>query len=415
MVALGGSRTMDARCEVCGLDVKVSDEELARRGVVEVECTGCGARREVTSAAPCAHDDGPAGSEDEIECADAARAYDDAGGIEAAGAYHGGRVSHGRSDVPGASDGDERLEDLRTIARQSLSPQGHDADAVALDAPPSVRELIRAGKAIELFDSKRARRRRVAMGVAAAIVAAGATALGVHASERARTRIGVPVDVPTAAQAPTDGAEPPADATSPERAPEPLTSIAPNASIEHSASEPAGESASEPADHRRSKSKSRTRKRGHSAEDARGDDSAARERTENAPDSPGDGASTSVAAPPESPAGAAPSLSDAIAQAVGAKGSTGAAPGPFDRAAALAALRAAGSGLQNCKLTIAAVGSSGVSVRFVPNGSVDAAAVDGPPFAGTQSGKCIEQLFRKAHVPPFSGPPVIVHRSFTIK
>ena len=55
-----------------------------------------------------------------------------------------------------------------------------------------------------------------------------------------------------------------------------------------------------------------------------------------------------------------------------------------------------------------------MKVTFAPSGNVTSAQVEGPPFAGTPVGGCIASAFRSAKVPPFSGPPVSVSKSFNI-
>jgi predicted Zn finger-like uncharacterized protein len=90
------------------------------------------------------------------------------------------------------------------------------------------------------------------------------------------------------------------------------------------------------------------------------------------------------------------------------------AAGPFDRSAAIAALNAAAGAASGCKKPDGPTGTGRVSVTFAPSGRVTSANVDGPPFGGTSVGGCVAARFRSAHVPPFSGSPVTVHKSFTI-
>jgi predicted Zn finger-like uncharacterized protein len=115
-----------------------------------------------------------------------------------------------------------------------------------------------------------------------------------------------------------------------------------------------------------------------------------------------------------------PSLSDAMGEAVGKKpsgsggggGSATAATAPFDRGAAAAAL--GNVNVQSCKKPDGPTGSGHVTVTFAPDGSVTTAVVDGGPFPGTAVGGCVAGKFRGARVPPFSGAPVRVGKSFTI-
>ncbi|MBI4701262.1 MAG: hypothetical protein HY744_08905 [Deltaproteobacteria bacterium] len=53
-------------------------------------------------------------------------------------------------------------------------------------------------------------------------------------------------------------------------------------------------------------------------------------------------------------------------------------------------------------------------MTFGPSGSAQGASV-GPPFAGTAVGSCAESAFRRARVPPFTGSPVTVGKTFFIR
>ena len=53
-------------------------------------------------------------------------------------------------------------------------------------------------------------------------------------------------------------------------------------------------------------------------------------------------------------------------------------------------------------------------MTFAGTGSVIAAVVDAGPFPNTGVGACVAQLFRAVRVPPFSGAPVRVGKSFVI-
>ncbi len=88
---------------------------------------------------------------------------------------------------------------------------------------------------------------------------------------------------------------------------------------------------------------------------------------------------------------------------------------PFSRSAAVAALNAAAGAASGCKKPDGPTGRGRVSVTFAPSGKVSSAVVEGPPFAGTSVGGCVAAAFRRATVPPFTGSPVTVHKSFTIQ
>ncbi len=92
-----------------------------------------------------------------------------------------------------------------------------------------------------------------------------------------------------------------------------------------------------------------------------------------------------------------------------------AAAAPFSRGAAVSALNAAAGAASGCKKADGPTGRGRVSVTFAPSGKVSSAVVNGPPFAGTSVGGCVAAAFRRASVPPFSGSPVTVHKSFSIE
>jgi hypothetical protein len=126
-------------------------------------------------------------------------------------------------------------------------------------------------------------------------------------------------------------------------------------------------------------------------------------------------------APAPAPAPAKPkSFDDALRAAAGAKdtpntpAATAGGDKPFDRGAAAAALGAAASSAQACKKSDGPTGNGHVKVTFAPNGSVTTVDVDAPPYSGTAVGGCVAAKFRAARVPPFSGSPVSVGKSFTI-
>lgn len=110
------------------------------------------------------------------------------------------------------------------------------------------------------------------------------------------------------------------------------------------------------------------------------------------------------------------SLTDAMNNAAGKKpdapsgGNTGGSSAPFDKGAALAAL--GGVNVASCKKD--ASGNGHVKIVFAPSGTVSSATVDDGPFVGTPTGGCVAGKYRGAKVPPFSGSPVTVGKSFSI-
>lgn len=85
----------------------------------------------------------------------------------------------------------------------------------------------------------------------------------------------------------------------------------------------------------------------------------------------------------------------------------------FDRAAASSALATAAGSASSCKQPDGPTGSGKVTVTFAPTGRATNAVVTGD-LAGTPVGGCVARIFRNARVPPFSGEPITVARSFTI-
>jgi predicted Zn finger-like uncharacterized protein len=86
----------------------------------------------------------------------------------------------------------------------------------------------------------------------------------------------------------------------------------------------------------------------------------------------------------------------------------------FDKGAAVSALGAAAANAASCKKPEGPTGSGKVSVTFAPSGRATMTNVGGA-FAGTDVGGCVARLFRAAKVPPFSGDPVTVSKSFSIE
>jgi hypothetical protein len=87
---------------------------------------------------------------------------------------------------------------------------------------------------------------------------------------------------------------------------------------------------------------------------------------------------------------------------------------PFDKAAAVAALTAAAGSAQSCKTADGPTGGGKVSITFMPSGRATNTQVSGD-LAGTAVGGCVARLFRSAKIPPFSGDPVTVSKSFTVQ
>ncbi len=86
----------------------------------------------------------------------------------------------------------------------------------------------------------------------------------------------------------------------------------------------------------------------------------------------------------------------------------------FDRSAAAEALGAAAASASTCRSVDGPTGRGRATVTFANSGRTTNANVSGA-FAGTSVGECIVRLFRQAHVPAFSGPPVKVAKSFSVE
>lgn len=91
----------------------------------------------------------------------------------------------------------------------------------------------------------------------------------------------------------------------------------------------------------------------------------------------------------------------------------GTASAAFDKNAAASALSKVP--VQACTQPGGPTGSGHVTLTFAPlTGHIVSVALDGGPFAGTPTGSCIMQAFRRAKVAPFGGAAVRVGKSFTL-
>ena len=87
---------------------------------------------------------------------------------------------------------------------------------------------------------------------------------------------------------------------------------------------------------------------------------------------------------------------------------------PFSKASAISALGSAASQAGSCKKAGGPTGAGKATVTFAPSGRVTTATVAGGSYAGTGVGGCVASVFRRAHVPAFSGSSVTVSKSFQI-
>jgi hypothetical protein len=97
---------------------------------------------------------------------------------------------------------------------------------------------------------------------------------------------------------------------------------------------------------------------------------------------------------------------------------------PFDKDAAATALSKATAAARECSGAADPHGTGRILVSFAAEGHVEGAAIeaggltrpDGRPIGtdirGTSIGNCVEGIFRKARVPPFSGSAVSIRKTF---
>ncbi len=131
---------------------------------------------------------------------------------------------------------------------------------------------------------------------------------------------------------------------------------------------------------------------------------------------PSEPEATAKPSEPEPPTG--PSKAQTLAEAMAAAGNTPPPPssGPeFNKGAATAALNGAAGSASGCKAAGDPSGVARVSVTFAPSGRATRAIVNGSPFAGTSTGSCVAAAFRSLSVPPFTGDPVTVSKSVSIR
>ncbi|MEN9580354.1 MAG: hypothetical protein RJA70_3363 [Pseudomonadota bacterium] len=89
--------------------------------------------------------------------------------------------------------------------------------------------------------------------------------------------------------------------------------------------------------------------------------------------------------------------------------------GPFDPAAASAALERAAGRASACRKPGDPSGVARVSVSFANSGRATRAIVNGPPFAGTATGGCIAGAMQGARIPQFTGDRVTVTKKVVIQ
>jgi predicted Zn finger-like uncharacterized protein len=122
---------------------------------------------------------------------------------------------------------------------------------------------------------------------------------------------------------------------------------------------------------------------------------------------------TTTAAPATAAATTAPAATTAAPAATAAAAAAGGSDQPFNMGAAKASLGGIAGGAQGCKKGDVS-GSGRATVTFAPSGAVQSVTIEGTGFEGTPAGSCVARMFRGARVPPFSGSPFSVRKSFSI-
>ena len=138
------------------------------------------------------------------------------------------------------------------------------------------------------------------------------------------------------------------------------------------------------------------------------------------PEKPSEAASASAAPSASAAASAKPADKPALGGQTTPKKPKEEAPAPaadappFSKASAISALGAAASAAGSCKKPGGPTGAGKATVTFAPSGRVTTATIAGGSYAGTAVGGCVASVFRRAHLPAFSGSSVTVSKSFQI-
>lgn len=96
------------------------------------------------------------------------------------------------------------------------------------------------------------------------------------------------------------------------------------------------------------------------------------------------------------------------------RGATVGSAARFDPAATKVPLAEAAGQAQACKQSGGPTGKVTVVVTFDPSGKVSGASITDAPFAGTATATCISAALKRATIPPFSGLPGTVSKTFSI-
>jgi hypothetical protein len=316
---------------------------------------------------------------------------------------------------PKAHVDDDHLSDLLTIARQStthLEAASHSRDAAGADdgvveAPPSVRELIRAGNSLTSMNA--ATRARTA-GLRTDVIVFGVAVVVLAVAlwqTRTPARDPEPLANREAASPPPRGTvvviappkdplpQPPRVEAPPAAAP-PTASPLPTLAIPSAlAPFPRAIAAAPPSPTNADKTPTEAAPSARTTPDP----------SVASADAPSEAAPSATATPSAAPQSLARAIEAAAADP---------AP-PFDRIGALSALRGAAVFAQSCKRSEADAGQGSAAVTFLPSGAASAVTIEGAPYAGAPISGCLASLFKNVRIPAFSGSAITVRKSFSIE
>jgi hypothetical protein len=70
--------------------------------------------------------------------------------------------------------------------------------------------------------------------------------------------------------------------------------------------------------------------------------------------------------------------------------------------------------LASCKAPGGRTGDGPISVTFSPDGHVQRAVIDEPPFAGSGEARCVASRLKQARMAPFVGPAASIVYTFHV-
>jgi hypothetical protein len=70
--------------------------------------------------------------------------------------------------------------------------------------------------------------------------------------------------------------------------------------------------------------------------------------------------------------------------------------------------------LASCRIPGGRTGNGSITVVFNPDGRVDKAMIDEPPFGGTPEATCVASRFKMAKMAPFEGAPGTIVYQFNL-